>query len=307
MRTSLLKTWLSLLLTCGLIGGDVAKVTDYTFAAVADDRPNFPLTRPALDGSGVVRLKSSALKGAGGVRPSKCVPPIGGRQGVRADFQTCKTRYDALSPAGLAQWTVWATEDDMEVFQFFMRTCQVFERRSIMWPPLVMNAWKGWVCKVELFTLPGLMDWPAGLFSQTEIGDAAFDVSACVKVETNQDNVDSDVVLDVGGYYDDGGGVQSYDGHHHFGAGSQAWAQGVVNVPGHNWENGSPWVSVFVYNDTGVIWVDEFSIVQGGVEINENLHFNGGWNDLKKVPVGCRWSFGEASAGIALVYLEDVP
>ena len=285
----------------------MAKVTDYTFAAVADDRPNFPLSRPALDGSGVVRLKSSALEGAGGVRLSKCVPDIGGRAGVRADFKTCKTRYDALSPAELAQWTTWSAEDDMEVFQFVMRTCQVYERRAMSWPPASMAAWKGWVYRIWVSTwwTPAI-DY-ARLYAQADVGSGAFSVSVACKVETNQDSGNSDARLFVGGYYNDGGGDQPYYAEHSFGAGSQAWAVGSLDVPPHNWLAGYPDICVDLWEDTGNIWVDEFKITQGGVELNLNPHFNGGWDDLKKHPEDYVFLWGSASGGTRLMYLEDVP
>jgi len=314
MNTFPIRVWLSLLLMCGLIGGDVAKVTDYTYAAVADDRPNFPLTRPSLDASGVVRLKTSAMVGAGGVRPSKCVPDVGARAGVRADFKTCKTRYDALSPAEVAQWTTWAGEDDMDVFQFFMRTCQVYERRSMGWPPAAMDAWKGWVCEVACHNY-GV--WPLIYFGLQTWPESVSGVATCnvaVKRATDDAEADSDVVVKVTGWYDDGGGDQWYEWSQNLGAGAGDW-QNVQHVTAdHSWHAYYPRIIVYILHDRGSVFVDEMYVSVGGVIETLNPHFNLGYGDqwggyavTSRIPDGFDRYYAASNGAFKLLYLEDVP
>jgi hypothetical protein len=298
---------LGLLVTCVLVGGYVAKVTDYTYAEVADNMPNFPLSRPAFDSNGVVRLRSNPARRGAGVRPSKCVPGVGGRGVVRDDFKLCKQRYDNLTPEEYAQWQTWADEDDMDVFQFFMRTCQVYERRGLSWPPAVMAAYKGCVYHIRVASWWTPAIYHARLYADVPVDPALFHFGVYVKTETNQDDPASDVKMVVGGWYNDNGADQWYHSEYSFGPGSHPWSQGLLDIPAHNWLSGYPEIYVEVWYDSGDIWVDEFSVTQGGVELNPNPHFNGGWDADKKHPEDYIFLWGSASGGTRLMYFEDVP
>lgn len=297
----------SLLLVCVLVGGNVAKVTGYTYDEIADDRPNFPLSRPPFDADGVVRFRSNPSKHLAGVRPSKNVPRVGGRAQRRDNWAICKGFFDGLSPAELAQWETWAGEDDMDVFQFFMRTCQVYEERLISFPPASMEAWKGWVCKFKVTDLNVPQDAWGRVRATADVGSDAFDVSVACKVETDSGRPTSDVLLEVQGWYNDGGGNQWYSDGFSFGAGSHDWATGVLGVGAHNWISPDPRIVMTIYDARGEIWFDEFSVVVGGVEKNPNPHFNEGWDNLWKMPVDYSVIWGMTYGRVALMYLEDVP
>ena len=55
------------------LGVNMAKVTQYTYAEEADNRPGFQLSRPPLDEDGVVRYRSNLARWRGGPRDSELV------------------------------------------------------------------------------------------------------------------------------------------------------------------------------------------------------------------------------------------
>lgn len=97
----------------------MAKVTSYTFAAVADGRPNFQLTRPVFASSGVVRFKSNPSVVLAGVRPSKNVPATLQRDRTRQRFGRGSYEYSQLVGAKKATWASAASVAAMDVWDYY--------------------------------------------------------------------------------------------------------------------------------------------------------------------------------------------
>lgn len=100
-------------------GASMAKVSVYTFAAVADDRPGFQLSRPAFGSSGVVRFKSNPAAVLAGVRPSKNVPATIDRERTRVRFGRGSYEYSQLAGAKKATWASAASIASMEVWDYY--------------------------------------------------------------------------------------------------------------------------------------------------------------------------------------------
>lgn len=97
----------------------MAKVSTYTFAAVADDRPGFQLSRPAFASSGVVRFKSNPSRKLAGVRVSKNVAATLDRERTRVRFGRGSYEYSELAGAKKATWTSAASIEGMEVWDYY--------------------------------------------------------------------------------------------------------------------------------------------------------------------------------------------
>jgi len=96
----------------------MAKVSVYTFAAVADDRPGFQLSRPAFGSSGVMRFKSNPSVKLAGVRSSKNVPATLARDRTRQRFGRGSYEYSQLVGAKKATWTSAASIEGMAVWDY---------------------------------------------------------------------------------------------------------------------------------------------------------------------------------------------
>lgn len=97
----------------------MAKVTSYTFASVADDRPNFQLSRPAFDSSGVVRFKSNPGVKLAGVRGSKNVPATLDRERTRVRFGRGSYEYTQLAGGKKTSWDNAASEAGMDTWDYY--------------------------------------------------------------------------------------------------------------------------------------------------------------------------------------------
>jgi hypothetical protein len=97
----------------------MAKVSTYTFAAVADDRPGFQLSRPAFGSSGVVRFKSNPSPDLAGVRPSKNVPATLERGRTRQRFGRGSYEYSQLVGAKRVTWASAASLSSMSPWDYY--------------------------------------------------------------------------------------------------------------------------------------------------------------------------------------------
>lgn len=97
----------------------MAKVTSYTFAAVADNRPDFQLSRPGFGNSGVVRFKSNPSVKLAGVRPSKNVPATLQRDRTRQRFGRGSYEYSQLVGAKKTAWESAASIEGMEIWDYY--------------------------------------------------------------------------------------------------------------------------------------------------------------------------------------------
>lgn len=94
-------------------------VSVYTYAAVADDRANFQLSRPALGASGEVRPKSNPSVKLAGVRPSKNLIWTESRDRTRQRFGRGSYEYSQLSGAKKTSWQNAASDVGMEVWDYY--------------------------------------------------------------------------------------------------------------------------------------------------------------------------------------------
>lgn len=97
----------------------MAKVSVYTFAPVADNRSDFPLSRPTFGSSGVVRFKSNPDVKLAGVRASKNVPATIERERVRVRFGRGSYEYSQLAGASKAAWESAASVAGMAVWDYY--------------------------------------------------------------------------------------------------------------------------------------------------------------------------------------------
>lgn len=97
----------------------MAKVSVYTFAAVADNRPGFQLSRPAFGSSGVVRFRSNPGDKLAGVRLSKNVPATLDRDRTRQRFGRGSYEYSQLAGAKKASWESAASIEGMAVWDYY--------------------------------------------------------------------------------------------------------------------------------------------------------------------------------------------
>lgn len=97
----------------------MAKVTSYTYASVADNRPGFQLSRPAFGSSGVVRVKSNPAPTLAGVRFSKNVPATILRERTRVRFGRGSYEYSQLAGAKKATWASAASIEAMDTWDYY--------------------------------------------------------------------------------------------------------------------------------------------------------------------------------------------
>jgi len=111
----------------------MASVVSYTYAEVADNRPDFPLSRPPFDQHGEVRPKSNPSPKLGGVRPSKNVTRTVARDRVRVEFGRGTYEHTQFSGDRLTSWEEAASAAGLEYWQYY--------QGGMMW-----RRWRGYSC-----------------------------------------------------------------------------------------------------------------------------------------------------------------
>ena len=111
----------------------MASVVSYTYWEEADNRPNFPLSRPAFGCHGEVRPKSNPSPKKGGVRPSKNVRRTAARDRVRVEFRRGTYEHTQFTGDRLASWQQAASAAGLEYWQFY--------QGGMMW-----RRWRGYSC-----------------------------------------------------------------------------------------------------------------------------------------------------------------